>query len=229
MHAYVAYETGSLFSLSFFSGYGESAPQACLQIAIILIQGRCSLNQLFSVILSLISLSLCATQIYLTLPTKGKTFKDSSWKPKYLIVLPSMMLIVIPRIISISLMISYVKHGVLVIILLMLIVNLLTNIKFVMRDPAKTILGCLTNIFAPCIIVEEGSQFFKKSSLTSNLMHGISLVTMTTLVIFNLVQPVPCYRTQPPILHCFKGNNFGKENLSMMKCPITGKFFNLCI
>ena len=213
----------------FISGYGESAPQACLQIAIILIQGRCSLNQLFSVILSLISLSLCATQIYLTLPTKGKTFKESSWKPKYLIVLPSMMLIVIPRIISISLMISYVKHGVLVIILLMLTVNLLTNIKFVMRDPAKTILGCLTNIFAPCIVVEEGSQFFKRSSLMSNLMHGISLVTMTTLVIFNLVQPVPCHRTQPPILHCFKGNNFEKENLSMMKCPITGKFFNLCM
>ena len=55
-----------------FEGFFESAPQACLQLSIILTSGRSSVIQLVSVISSLISLAMSATHIYLTMPTKGK-------------------------------------------------------------------------------------------------------------------------------------------------------------
>ena len=40
----------------------------------------------------------------------GKEFKEASWKPKYLIFVPLMLTIVIPRLLCLSLMISYLKE-----------------------------------------------------------------------------------------------------------------------
>ena len=54
-----------------YEGFAESAPQFCLQMAIMLIQGNSSKIQLVSTVMSLISLTLCATDIFLSMPTKG--------------------------------------------------------------------------------------------------------------------------------------------------------------
>ena len=54
-----------------YEGFAESAPQFCLQMAIILVQGNSSKIQLVSTIMSLISLTLCATDIFLSMKTKG--------------------------------------------------------------------------------------------------------------------------------------------------------------
>ena len=54
-----------------YEGFAESAPQFCLQLAIMLIQGTSSSVQLVSTVMSLISLTLCATDIFLSMPTKG--------------------------------------------------------------------------------------------------------------------------------------------------------------
>ena len=54
-----------------YEGFAESAPQFCLQMAIILVQGNSSKIQLVSTVMSLISLTICATDIFLSMPTKG--------------------------------------------------------------------------------------------------------------------------------------------------------------
>ena len=54
-----------------YEGFAESAPQFCLQLAIMLVQGNSSKIQLVSTVMSLISLTLCATDIFLSMKTKG--------------------------------------------------------------------------------------------------------------------------------------------------------------
>ena len=187
--------------------------------------GKFSATQLISVVGSLISLCLAATDIFLTLPTKGKQFKEVTWKPRFLIVLPCMLSIVIPRLFSISLLTSYIKGWIFLVVFLMLVIGCLCCYKFIRRDPAKAILGTLTNLFAPTIIIEDGSAFFLKSAMLSNLIHSTCLVIFTISMVmggFNSSSMLfPCDKTQPSIFHCFA--DMGNQgNFTTMRCPIAG-------
>ena len=187
--------------------------------------GKFSATQLISVVGSLISLCLAATDIFLTLPTKGKQFKEGTWKPKFLIVLPCMLSIVIPRLLSISLLTSYIKGWIFLVVFLMLVIGCLCCYKFIWRDPAKAILGTLTNLFAPTIIIEDGSAFFLKSAMLSNLMHSICLVIFAISMVSRRFDSspmlFPCDKTQPSIFHCFA--DMGNQgNFTTMRCPIAG-------
>ena len=187
--------------------------------------GKFSTTQLISVVVSLISLSMAATDIFLTMPTKGKKFKEGAWKPKFLIVLPCMLSIVIPRLFSISLLTSYIKGWIFLVVFLMLVIGCLCCYKFIRRDPAKAILGTLTNLFAPTIIIEEGSAFFLKSAMLSNLMHSTCLVIFTISMVmggFNSNSMLfPCDKTQPSIFHCFADTGI-QGNFTTKRCPIAG-------
>ena len=211
-----------------YEGFAESAPQACLQIAIILNQGKTSEIQLAGIAISLLSLSLSATDIYLTMPTKGKEYKEATWKPKFLIVLPCMMALVIPRLIAISFITSYVKQWVFAFVFLMVAMNCLINYVFLKRDPPKAILGCLTNVFAPAIVIEDGSRFYLKSALVSNLLHVLSLITLTSLVTSGGLDStsllIPCNKSQPAIFNCFGSQNLG-DNFTMTRCQIPSEIF----
>ena len=118
------------------------------------------------------------------MPIIGKEFKESTWKPKFLIVFPCMLAIIIPRLISVGILTSYMKGYIFVILFLNVGINCLCNCKFLWRDAAEAIRGCLTNIFAPTIVIEEGSTFFIKSALVSQLMYGLSLTIFTLTTTF---------------------------------------------
>ena len=168
---------------------------------------------------------MAATDIFLTMPTKGKKFKEGAWKPKFLIVLPCMLSIVIPRLFSISLLTSYIKGWIFLVVFLMLVIGCLCCYKFIRRDPAKAILGTLTNLFAPTIIIEDGSAFFLKSAMLSNLMHSTCLVIFTISMVMGGFNSgpmlIPCDKTQPSIFHCFA--DMGNQgNFTTMRCPIAG-------
>ena len=187
--------------------------------------GKFSTTQLVSVAVSLISLSMSATDIFLTMPTKGKEFKEGTWKPKFLIVLPCMLSIVIPRLFSISLLTSYIRGWIFLVIFIMVAVVCLCCYKFIWRDPAKAILGTLTNIFAPTIVIEDCSAFFLKSAMFSNLMHSACLIIFTIAMVLGGFDSssmlIPCDKTQPSIFHCF--NDMGIEvNFTAKRCHIAG-------
>ena len=158
---------------------------------------------------------------YLTMPTKGKEVKEASWKTKLFFALPSMIMVATPRIVSLSILTSYVKEWVFLAIFLMFAINCLANFRFVGRDPVKAIFGCLVNVFCPVIIVEEGSTFYLKSALIGNLMHALSLILLVVSVVSGALNPYPCNKTQPSIFHCFTYGN-PNNTYTVMRCPLTG-------
>ena len=138
-----------------------------------------------------------------------------------------MMVIVIPRLISISFIISYLKQWTFVIILSMVIFSCLANFRFLKRDPGKTFLGCLTNIFAPAIVIDEGSTFFLKSAIISNIMHCGSLIILALFVTSGALDStcllLPHGKTQPAIFHCFRNDDYIQNSNNIMRCPILGE------
>ena len=207
-----------------FEGFAESAPEAVLQISIILTKGTCSKAVLMSVITSFVSLSKCAVSTYVSMPTKGKTVKEASWKTNLFFALPFMIMIATLRIISLSILTSYMKEWVFLAIFFMVSINCLVNCRFVWRDPAKASLGCLTNIFAPTIVVEDSSAFFLKSSLMANLLHALSLVILMTSIVTGGFQPMPQNKTQPSIFHCFNNEAINNSH-TIMRCQLKGDLF----
>ena len=78
----------------------------------------------------------------------------------------------------------------------------------IIRDPGKVLLASLINIFAPCIVIDEGSKFFKRSGVTSSILQICGLVLLNVLVLSYAIDPKYDVEKQilPPILHCYDGN-----------------------
>ena len=210
-----------------YEGFAESAPQACLQIAIIIMQGTCSRMQIFSIVISLFSLAIAATDIFLTLPTKQKKIKEASWKTKFLIVLPTMIVIFLPRILTISLVVSYIKEYIFLILTILMITNLIANTHFLKRDPGQVILGLFTNLFAPNIVIEEGSAFYQRSSILPNVIYSLVQIALLLMVVFGVIIPIPCKKTESTIFHCFLGD-MNDNSTFMKRCPLNSDNVTNC-
>ena len=212
-----------------FEGFGESAPQACLQISIVLVQGKCSFTILRAIITSFITLTKCAVCSFLTMSTKEKEIKEASWKTKLFFALPCMLFVVTPRLITLSILATYLKGWISMVVFLMITVNYLSNQRFLWRDqedPKKVTLGCFANIFAPVVVVEDSSAFFLRSSLISTLLYIISLIILVIAVLCGELDSTPmltpCNTTQPSIFHCFDDGGI-HENYTVLRCPLTLK------
>ena len=91
-----------------------------------------------------------------------------------LLVFPAMFFVVVPRILTISLIMAYTKLYNFIFLAAYFALSLGINYPYVRRDPSEVMLGVLTNYFAPAIVVEEGSKFYKRSGITASLLHIIS-------------------------------------------------------
>ena len=216
--------------LKLFEAFGEAAPQAVLQFAIILQLGYITPVQILTIITSLFSFSLASTEIFLMMKTKRKEIKEASWKETFILVLPVMAFIVIPRILSSSLIAAYSKQYFLLFICFMIFANILCNIPHFQRDPGQVFLGILTNVFAPCIVLEEGSGFYKRSGVISSILHILSGIFLVSLVVTQVIVPCPDFdrNIYPPILHCYPGN-FSEKFGSMARCNGTSLAASSCM
>ena len=194
--------------LKLYEAFGEAAPQAVLQFSIILQLGYISPLQIVTIITSLFSFSLASSEIFLMMKTKRKLIKTASWKETFLIVLPAMFLIVVPRILSLSVIAAYTKQHFVVFIAVMVITNIIINAQHFKRDPAQTFLGITTNIFSPCILIDEGSGFYRRSGITSSILHVICQIILFCLVVGEAISPCPNFEKNifSPIMHCYPGN-----------------------
>ena len=192
--------------MKLFEAFGESAPQAALQLGIVLQVGTVSYTQIFTICTSLFSLTLGASEILLMLATKDKPVKETSWKVTWLLAFPAMFMVVVPRILSLSLIIAYAKGYFLVFIVAFIILNICINFHHFQRDPPEVMLGILTNLFASCIVVQEGSGFYKRSAIASSLLHALGLLCLFSLVLGNAINPCPetDSNRHSPVLHCFQ-------------------------
>ena len=221
--------------MKLYEAFGESAPQAALQMAIILQIGSVSATQMFSIFTSLLSLTLGATEIMLMMKTKNKTIKEASWKETWILVFPVMFCVVVPRILCISLIMAYAKEYVLVFVILYILLNMAINYDHIQRDPGHVMLGIFTNLFAPCIVIQEGSSFFKRSGAAASILHAVGLSCLFLSVIGGGINLCPdtSMNRHTPILHCFDGGfpnatsmqRSQFDNLSMSNCIQTFENF----
>jgi hypothetical protein len=69
-----------------------------------------------------------------------------------------MLLVVTPRLITLSILATYLKAWIFMVVVLMVGINCLLNWRFLSRDqknPKKVVLGCFSNVFAPVVVVED--------------------------------------------------------------------------
>ena len=210
--------------MKLYEAFGEACPQAILQVSIIMQVGYITPLQCFTIATSVFSFSRNSSSIFLLMKTKRKDIKEASWK-EMIIVFPTMFCIVIPRILSLSIIAAYKKDFFPIVLVTMVIANTVVNLAHFKRDPGQAFLGVMTNIFAPCIIVEEGSGFFRRSGITSSILHILAQVSLFCLVYFNILVP-PCpyvdgdQRIYVPISHCFSNRTVEPEDTSssMARC-----------
>ena len=215
--------------MKLYEVFGESAPQAALQIGIVLQVGTISWTQIITISTSLFSLALGASDILLMMATKDKPVKEASWKTTWFLVLPAMFFVVAPRILSISLIMSYTKGYIFLILLVFFLVSLAINFDHLRRDPQEVMLGCLTNIFAPAIVIQEGSEFYKRSGITSSVLHILGLFCLFFLVFGNVIDtcPITEKNSHSPVLHCFQPKNF-TSSVGIRRCRWPDKLTSGC-
>ena len=178
--------------MKLYEAFGESAPQAALQISIIVQTGTLGdstfqkVFTLIGILISFFSLTLGASDLLLKMATKDNKVKQVSWKMTVL-VFPAMFFVVVPRILTISLIMAYAKSYNFIFLAAYFALSLGINYPYVRRDPPEVMLGILTNYFAPAIVVEEGSKFYKRSGITASLLHVMSLLILFLLTFGNII------------------------------------------
>jgi hypothetical protein len=200
-----------------YETFGESAPQAALQIAIVLQTGTINTTQIFTIFTSLLSLTLGASEIMLMMKTKDNEFREASWKQTWILVFPVMFFVVMPRILSASLIMAYSKELVYVFLIIYVIISMIVNSDHLRRDPGHVTLGILTNLFAPCIVIQEGSSYFETSGVTSSILHSLGLLSLFFMIIGGIINVCPdtASNRYAPILHCF---NVKSSKQTLQKC-----------
>ena len=175
-------------------------------LAIVLQQGTLSETQVFTIATSFLALTLGASNIFLQMATKDKSVREASWKTTWFLVLPPMFFVVFPRVLTISLIMSYTKEYFFVFLAVYLVSSIAINFCHVRRDPSDAALGILTNLFASCIVIQEGSGFFKRSAISSSILHIFGLFGLCIAVGSGLnTCPYTEANRHAPILHCFQG------------------------
>ena len=222
--------------MKLYEAFGESAPQAAFQIGIVLQIGTISPTQIFSIGTSLFSLTLAASEILLMMATKDKPVKEANWKATWLLIFPAMFMVVVPRILSLGLIMAYTKGYFLMFIFGFFILSVAINFHHLQRDPPEVMVGILTNLFASCTVVQEGSGFYKRSGVVSSVLHALGLLCLFLMVVGNVFNTCPdtSINRYAPILHCFQlkfpmknGMHSCQWPTSLDKSTCTSTFNNL--
>ena len=205
--------------MKLYEAFGEAAPQAVLQFAIIMQLGYVSPIQLLTILTSLFSFSLASAEIFLMMKTKNNEVKDATWRQTFILVIPAMFVVVVPRILSLSLITAYAKQYSLLFFGAFVLFNILACLSYCKKDPVQVFLGAVTNVFAPCIVICEGSGFLQRSGVMSSILHIFGQITLFLFVILKVLFPCPDTKIFTPILHCYKSEDIN-DSFTMKRCQI---------
>ena len=109
-----------------------------------------------------------------------------------LIGLP-MVLLIIPRISTLSLLLvvlrNYSKfYGFIVLLVILVLLILIAGIPFFKHDPKRAFIGAVASIFAPCIIVGEHTRYYLAVNGIGSILFLFISIGMPFMVLF---VPVP--------------------------------------
>lgn len=193
-----------------FEILGESGPQAATQIAIALRVGYIGPFQIASILISLASLAIGATKTLLLYPTAETKKQQQNKKPvcpKHILPLfiPAMLFCCAPRLLCLGIELAYLKTWSLVFLPVLVIISWIINVYYGKNNPLQTLSGVMTNLFAPCILMKDRSNFLKSSNIATIILQCLSILGIITLIgLETWIVPTP---DNPPIIHCFNMTN----------------------
>ena len=203
-----------------YDKFGEDGPQFALQLAIVLKFGYFSHWQILTITTSFIGFAVGSINIYTQLPTKYSVVRDKAWQDQ-VILGACFFVVIVSRVFSLCLAISYLNawvfFGMFAYIGISFLILWLFKKDTLMRDPKKSILGVITNIFSPCIAANEYDNFLLISSHIATFCHLLLQLTLFFLVYSSTLQPAP--ENDPPILHCFFDHQSPNESRTHERCP----------
>lgn len=194
-----------------FEILGESGPQAATQIAIALRVGYVGPFQIVSILASLSSLAIGATKTLLLYPTAETKIQQQNKKPvspKHvgLLFIPAMLLCCAPRLLCLGVELAYLKIWSVPFLIGLVLISWIINVYYGRKDPLLTLFGVMTNLFAPCILIKDRSNFLKASNITTIILQCLSILGIMTAIGLEMswISPTP---DNPPIIHCFNISN----------------------
>ena len=113
---------------------------------------------------------------------------------------------------------AYMKEYFLIFLPAFVFISLVINLPHFRRDAPDVSVGVLTNLFAPAIVIQEGSGFYKRSSIAASILHILGLICLLLIVLTDSISTCPDTEAKrhAPILHCFRAN-FSLD-FSMERC-----------
>ena len=113
--------------------------------------------------------------------------KFSTWQDSIIIGLP-MVLLIIPRMSTLSLLLVILRnysrfYGIIVLVIVVLII-LASGSPFYKIDPKRAFIGAVASIFAPCIIVGEHTSYYLVINFSGSIMFLLLTIGMPFMVIF---------------------------------------------
>jgi hypothetical protein len=181
--------------------FGESAPQFALQVAIMIKLGHISPLQMFTVSTSIFSCTMAACNVYLKMPSKLNDIPHQNWR-NLVLVFPAMLFNSLPRLLSSSLLIAYM--GPWTFIALGLAFGLICLVELFLlgvNHQSENVKGIFIAMLVPCIIKDQYSKFFLKTSIFNAFIYVILVGLLFALV--NLGFVAPAIDSLPPFTHCF--------------------------
>jgi hypothetical protein len=208
----------SFQNVKILEAYGESAPQFCLQIAIIIRRGYISPMQLASVIISILTLTLASCNVYAKMPSEYCPMPHIDWK-NHIFIFPAMFVGIGARLLSLSLLISYLGNLSFLAIALALITELVILGWYLKDDTGTSLMGMFTSLFAPCIVKNHHTKFLLKTCLCTAVTYMVSISLLFALVDFEVI--VPDIQSLPPIFHCYKTTDWSPK-INQRRCIYNG-------
>ena len=103
--------------------------------------------------------------------------KDSDWRDLILTFIPTMAL-TLPRQMYLVLILAYLKGYSLILIGLELMLLMLVASIYFKNDMSKAIIGAIASIFGPCFRVDELSNYYLATGLTSGLYSFLNMLLL---------------------------------------------------
>ena len=216
-----------------YEAFLESSPQFCLQLYIIVSAGYLAgWQQLLTIITSFASVVMVSMTIYLKMPLASGEFPYQHWKD-LIFIFPTMLTIVIPRLVGLVIVASMFKHWFFAIVLVGLC-NFLVYWKSVKKSPEDSLLGLYVSWVSSCVIKTKLNNFL----VTSAMLPTISLLIITNvawLCVSFQIQPMSgLFEDNHPIYLCLPQSKYPQYNdvfknlTSIVRCQISPTFDTNC-
>jgi hypothetical protein len=211
-----------------YEAFLESSPQFCLQLYIIISAGYFGgPGQIFTIITSFASVVTVSMNIYLKMPLASGDIPYQHWKD-FIFIFPTMLIIIIPRLVGLVIVASMFKPWFFAIVLLELC-NFLIHWKSIKKNPEDAILGLYVSWFSSCVIKTKRRNFLVTSTILP-VSALLAILSFSWICVAYQIEPISGHLEENhPIFICLPQNNFDLNNLtSIVRCPIYPNFNDNC-